>query len=83
LSQNIELLVNKILCEAKISSPPIKPEMLAEFYFGLDSDCVELDNDELAGLKVAEKKFYINESRAEGLNANFRYSRHICLCRKK
>lgn len=71
MSQNIEQLVNKILYEEKISSPPIKSEVLAEFYFGLDFDCVELSNDDLAGLKVAEKKIYINETRAEELNANY------------
>ncbi len=71
MSQNIELSVNKILHAAKISSPPIKSDCLAEFYFDLDFDCAELGNDELAGLNVAEKKIYINESRAEELAANF------------
>lgn len=37
----------------------------------MDFDCDELGNDELAGLKVAEKKIYINESRAKELAANF------------
>ena len=70
MKQNIELLVNKILHATKISSPPIKSEMIAESYFDLDFDCAELGNDELAGLNVAEKKIYINESRAEELAAN-------------
>ena len=56
MKQNIEQLVNKILRGAKISSPPIKSEILAESYFDLDFDCVELKENELAGLKVAEKK---------------------------
>lgn len=71
MRQNIELLVNKILREAKISSPPINAERLAESYFELDFDCGKLNETELAGLKVAEKKIYINESRAEELAANF------------
>lgn len=71
MRQNIELLVNKILREEKISSPPIKAELLAESYFDLDFDCGRLNETDLAGLKVAEKKIYINETRAEELAANF------------
>ena len=71
MKQNIEPLVNKILHEAKISSPPINAERLAESYFELDFDCGKLNETELAGLKVAEKKIYINESRADELSANF------------
>ena len=71
MKQNIEQLVNKILRGAKISSPPIKSEILAESYFDLDFDCVELNENELAGLKVAEKKIYLNEGRKDDLAANF------------
>ena len=70
MKQNIELLVNKIIREAKISSSPINAERLAESYFGLDFDCGKLNETELAGLKVTEKKIYINESRADELAAN-------------
>lgn len=66
----IEQKATQILLKEKISSPPISAERLAESYFGLDFDCGELDDNELAGLKIAEKKIYINESRAEELNAN-------------
>ena len=71
MKQNIELLVNKILREEKISSTPINAERLAESYFDLDFDCGKLEETELAGLKVAEKKIYINETRADELAANF------------
>ena len=71
MRQNIELLVNKILREAKILSPPINSERLAESYFDLDFDCGKLNETELAGLKVTEKKIYVNETRAEELVANF------------
>lgn len=71
MRQNIEQLVNKILREAKISNPPINAERLAESYFDLDFDCAGLNETELAGLKIAEKKIYINESRAKELAANF------------
>ena len=70
MRQNIEQLVNKILREAKILSPPINAERLAESYFELDFDCGKLNGTELAGLKVTEKKIYINESRADELTAN-------------
>ena len=67
----IEQRAAKILLAEKISKPPIKAEVLAESYFELDFDCGKLNETELAGLKVAEKKIYINESRAEELAANF------------
>ena len=70
MRQNIEQLVNKILHEAKISNPPINTERLAEAYFDLNFDCGNLNETELAGLKVTEKKIYINESRADELTAN-------------
>ena len=70
MKKNIEQSANKTLHEAKISSPPTDAERLAESYFELDFDCGKLNETELAGLKVAEKKIYINESRAEELSAN-------------
>ncbi|MBD3879293.1 MAG: ImmA/IrrE family metallo-endopeptidase [Quinella sp. 1Q5] len=69
--KNIEQLANRILQAEKILNPPIKSEVLAESYFGLDFDCGKLGNDKLAGLKVAEKKIYMNESRADEFNVNF------------
>lgn len=66
----IEQHATQILREEKISSLPISAERLAESYFDLDFDCDELDDNELAGLKVTEKKIYINESRADELAAN-------------
>ena len=68
--ETIEQQATQILREEKISRPPIKSEVLAEFHFGLDFDCCKLNETELAGLKIAEKKIYINESRADELAAN-------------
>ena len=68
--ETIEQQAMQILCEEKISRPPIKSEVLAEFHFGLDFDCCKLNETELAGLKIAEKKIYINESRADELAEN-------------
>lgn len=70
MNQNIELSVNKILRSEKISRPPIKVEALAEFCFGLDFDWDNLNENELAGLNVAEKKIYMNQARADELNTN-------------
>ncbi|MBR4153276.1 MAG: ImmA/IrrE family metallo-endopeptidase [Selenomonadaceae bacterium] len=68
--ETIEQQATQILREEKISRLPISAERLAESYFGLDFDCGELDDNELAGLKIAEKKIYMNESRADELVAN-------------
>lgn len=68
--ETIEQQATQILREEKISSLPISAERLAEYYFGLDFDCYELDETELAGLKIAERKIYLNESRADELTAN-------------
>ena len=57
MRRNIEQLVNRIIQEVKISSPPINAESLAEFYFDLDFDCDILSDDTAAMLSVAEKKF--------------------------
>ena len=68
--ETIEQQATQILREEKISRPPIKSELLAEFHFGLDFDCCKLNETELAGLKIAEKKIYINEYRADELATN-------------
>ena len=36
----------------------------------MDFDCGSLNENELAGLNIAEKKIYLNEVRADELNAN-------------
>lgn len=66
----IEQQATQILLKEKISCLPISAERLAESYFDLDFDCGELDDNELAGLKIAERKIYMNESRADELVAN-------------
>ncbi len=70
MSRKIEQLVNLILRDEKISSPPINAESLAEFYFGLDFDCDKLSDNTAAALSVAEKKIYMNELFADKFAAN-------------
>lgn len=71
MSVNIEQLVNKIFQAENFSSPPIDAEKLAEFHFGLNFDCLPLENTNiLAELSVAQKTIYINEARADDFNAN-------------
>lgn len=67
----IEQKATQILLKEKISSPPISAERLAESYFKLNFDCYRLNDENiLAALSIAERKIYINESRADELNAN-------------
>ena len=70
MNQNLEQVVNRIIQAAKISSPPINAESLAEFYFGLDFDCDILSDDTAAALSVVEKKIYMNELFANKFSSN-------------
>lgn len=70
MRRNLEQLVNRIIQEVKISSPPINAESLAEFYFGLDFDCDILSDDTAAMLSVVERKIYMNELFADKFAAN-------------
>lgn len=70
MKQNLEQVVNRIIQAAKISSPPINAESLAEFHFGLDFDCKILSDDTAAALSVDAKKIYLNELFADKFTAN-------------
>lgn len=71
MNRNIEQLVNKILYEAKVSSPSINAERIAEFHFGLDIDWTNFENNNAAAqISVSEKKIYMNESHADKFRAN-------------
>jgi Zn-dependent peptidase ImmA (M78 family) len=67
----IEQQATQILLKEKISCLPISAEHLAESYFKLNFDCERLNDENiLAALSVAERKIYMNESRADELVAN-------------
>lgn len=75
ITNHIESIVEKILAEADISSPPVKVDSIAEFICGLEFEWRNLDecskdSEVLAAIVIQDETIYMNESKEYELMNN-------------